>query len=198
MARRGRKPNPAAVDLLRGHAGKRKRKPIDTAAPAAGEPASDSLRVASLKVPPPPAHLDALAKAEWRRLAHELTRRGCLRNLDLSVFEGHCANYSRWRAALAAAAAHGLTYERNGVVRMRPEIRIAADCEKRLLAFAGDYGMTPAARARVAHVTGEGKQLPLPGLEPPAPAPAPNPAAPPGPRDLNQVSDDEFRRGPPH
>lgn len=191
MAKRGRKPIPAALDKLRGHAGKRKRKPVDQAPMPEGEIPPGA--VVSFKVPPAPAHLAPIARVEWARLAEKLVNMGLLRELDLVDFELRCAAYAEWRACDALIQKKGRTYRSKGLIKIRPEVRIASDARKAVLAFDNRYGLNPVARADVAHVTGEGNQPELP-LEPKAPA-ATNPVAPTPP---SEWTDDQFFAGPPN
>lgn len=200
MARRGRPPKTLAERRLNGNAGKRKLPPVDDAplAPGAADPAQLERGVAALPVPPPPAHLDKDAKAEWIRLASQLVPRGLLRNLDLTSFEMRCVTYSRWLRANRALK-RGLTYAANGLRRKRPEVQIAAECERLMHQFDSEFGLTPAARVRVKHVTDDQPGQPKLPLDRPADQPPPQaqPPAPEGPRpDPDQMSDDAYFRGP--
>lgn len=200
MAKRGRPAKSHALRVLGGNAGKRKLPPADTTPLAPGTVTAEraKIEVASLPVPPAPRHLDKLARAEWTRLAAAMVGRGLLRALDLASFEMRCATYSRWRKAKAAVNRKGLTYESNGVVRIRPEVRISDSCEKAMRAWDSEYGLTPAARARVAHVTGEGQRQPaLPGIgDTPASTGAAKAPAPHTVADPATMADDEFFKGP--
>lgn len=201
MAKRGRPPKPLALRRLNGNAGKRKLPEQDTAplAPGAPDPAQLAAGVASLRVPAPPKHLSRDAANEWRRLASQLVHRGLLRSLDLTVFEIRCETYSRWLKAKKELQ-RSLVYTVNGMRRKKPEIQIVSDCEQRMRLFDSEYGLTPAARARVAHVTGADQpSLPLPEANPTAKPPADNsaPAAPEAPRpDPGTMSDDAYFGGP--
>ena len=98
----------------------------------------------------PSAHLSAMAKKEWKRLAGELLRMQLLANVDRAAFEGYCEAYSTWRAAHAVIAKRGRTYKTNtGFIRPRPEVQIAADAQKLLKVYMTEFGLTPAARARM-------------------------------------------------
>lgn len=202
---RGRKPKPAAVKELNGNPGKRKLV-VDTAALPPGEaPSPEQMRgaVAAMKVPAAPKTLNALGKKEWERVAFDLSQRGLLRALDMGALENRCRAYSRLVQAQRVLDRKGLTYSLNGLHRKRPEISIVADCEKIIRQYDSEFGMTPAARARVSHVTGDRDQPALPGLDkPPAAKPAPTEPtsmAPPGERPaLGDLSDDDFLAGPKH
>lgn len=201
----GRKALPAAVKKLRGNPGKRKIVP-DTAAPMAGEhPEPKPGDVATLPVPPAPAHLTAEAQEAWNEYAPELVRSGLLRKLDAYSFEQFCEIRARWQRAMAVVIRKGETYKRkDGVIRPRPEARIVSECAKMLRGYAQEFGLTPAARVKVKHVTGDAptppNQPPLPGVEPPQPQPTPTEKGDPAPagKPLEQVPDDDFLRGPHH
>lgn len=189
---RGRKPLPTAVKRLRGNPGKRKLKP-DAAAPLPGTTEPQPNDIASLPVPPAPAHLSDLAQEEWRRIARELVRLGLLRQLDATAFEIRCELYATLRRARNTLVREGETYEHNGVVRQRPEVKIAQDCIRQMRHYDSEFGLTPAARARVAHVTGPAPNQPeLPGLppKPQPPAAAEAPQSPPAP--AQKFTDDDY------
>ena len=58
----------------------------------------------------PPAHLDELARAEWRRLAVVIARGGALTELQRSRLERYCLLACRWRACAEFIAVNGSTY----------------------------------------------------------------------------------------
>ncbi len=198
MAKRGRPPKSRAARVLSGNAGKRPLPPVDDAPLAPGEVSAEqsAREVASLPVPQAPKHLGAAAREEWQRLAPIMVRQGLLRQLDLAAFEQRCEVYSRWRKAKAVVARKGLTYEHNGLYRKRPEVQIMAECERLMRQFDSEYGLTPAARARVKHVSDGQEDLPFDRPAPAQPQPA-APAASPGmPADPASMTDDQFFDGP--
>src|SRR3954451_5119205 len=79
---RGRRPKPTALRLGQGNPGHR---PLNTRDP---KPAHS--------IPTCPAHLSPSAKAEWKRLAHEMHRLGILTNLDRAALSAYCKAYGRW------------------------------------------------------------------------------------------------------
>lgn len=200
---RGRKAKPAALKRLQGNPGKRKLH-VDRAPMAKGVHAPGARDVATFAVPPPPAWLSKLAKNEWRRLASDMVQLGLLRRLDTTDFAVRCEQYATLRACQAVIAKEGRTYTVNGVIRLRPEARLAQDCAKQIRSFDSDFGINPAARARVAHVTGDRGVPPQPTLPLNVPAAAPAAASPPqdtgepsGPAkgpgpDVTKLTDDEF------
>ena len=109
-------------------------------------------------LPPPPNHLDAEARAEWLRLAPELHNLNLLKSVDTVAFATYCVTYSVWKNAVSQLAAladvgapyGGLIVEGpKGQSIANPLIAIAHSSSLALLRFAAEFGMTPAARARV-------------------------------------------------
>lgn len=198
----GRPSKPAALKKLQGNPGKRKLQ-VDKAAPMSGEhPAPKADEIATLPVPAPPRHLSRLAKQTWKEYAPELVRSGLLRRLDAFSFEQFCETRARGLAAMKVIRKHGgETYEKDGVKRLLPEAKIVSDCAKLLRGYAQEFGLTPAARVKVKHVTGDAptpNQPALPGVDPPPPQQTPTEkgdTAPAG-KPPEQVNDDAFLRGP--
>src|SRR5712691_3741511 len=145
-------PKPDALRALQGNPGKRRRKPDRAPLPPRG----------LLKPPQPPKRMTREGAIEWKRLAPDLIALGLLRRLDMPAFEARCELYATWLRCRATIAKEGVTYEHNGLNRVRPEVRLAQDCLRQIRQYDSDFGLTPAARARVAHVTGDGQQPRLP------------------------------------
>lgn len=197
---RGRPPLPAAVKKLRGNPGKRKIQP-DTAPPMKGEAQPCAADVAALPVPPPPRHMGKVAAEEWRRLAKLMVERGTLRELDRTAFEARCMAYERLITARRQSRG-ALTYKApNGTIRPHPLVKVMEMAERAIRAFDTEYGLTPASRARVSHITGDQPrqgQLPLNESKPPADQAQPQPkSAPQGETAPQPLNDDAFFAGPP-
>jgi P27 family predicted phage terminase small subunit len=82
-----------------------------------------------------------------------------LTSVDTSAFAAYCQAYARWRAAELAlareAAANpataGLTVQdRAGNVHTAPLVRIARNAAAQMMHHAAQFGLTPAARSRIA------------------------------------------------
>lgn len=190
MGLRGPRPKPNALKILQGNPGKR-RLNIDRAPVPQGEE-QVTVGIARLAVPAPPRQMTRDAANEWRRLAPDLIKLGLLRRLDMSAFEARCELYATWLRCRRKITRGGITYEHNGLQRQRPEVRLAQDCLRQIRQYDSDFGLNPAARARVAHVTGEQPgqaQLPLGDSPKPDPDNAPTTLG-------DDWSDDEFFRGP--
>ena len=103
--------------------------------------------------------LDAYARDEYWRIAPGLHTLGLLTAADLMPFSAYCIAFSRWRTAeetLATMAAkdgvtHGLLIKsQDGNPRQNPVARIAASAPADMVRYAGEFGLAPAARARIA------------------------------------------------
>ena len=144
----GRPPKPTNLKLVEGNPGKRPLN-LDEPQPQAG-------------APEPPDWLDPVAKAKWHEVCGELVRIGVLTAIDGAALAGYAQSYARWAQAERTIAAEGSTYESHGrtgrQVKMRPEVRIAAEAMRSMKAFAEQLGLTPSARVRL---KGEPAQLSL-------------------------------------
>lgn len=143
--KRGRKPKAAAVRRLEGNRGKR---PID-------EWVEPKRRSTTL---PPPAHLDAIARAEWARLAKEITLLGTLTNVDRAAFTAYCQTWSTYVQAQAAIDKRAKDPKTLGGLVMTtaagnliqdPLIGVRNTALRDLMRYASEFGFTPAARVRV-------------------------------------------------
>jgi len=156
---KGRKRKPTNLIVLEGNPGKRKRSPEPL-------PASE--------IPDPPEHLDAYALAEWNRLAPGLYRLGLLYDVDRAPFASYCMAYSRWRTAeeemqkMSAAKNHPLAgliaQTTNGNVVQSVLVGIANKAAGDMVRYAAEFGLTPAARARLAIDPGKQKKSKFEGL----------------------------------
>jgi phage terminase small subunit len=79
---RGRKPKPTYLKILDGNPGRRPNNP--------GEPQPPR------RAPTCPSHLCPAAKAEWKRLAAQLTVLRILTELDRAALAAYCQAYGRW------------------------------------------------------------------------------------------------------
>ena len=131
----GRRPQSSRLKALAGNPGRR---PLNTAAAPTGRKVYC------------PSWLSDEAKAEWRRVAPELHRRGLLTLLDRTALALYCQAYAQWREAEQVLAERGMTYVTNtGNMRQRPEVAIAASAHRAAKAMALEFGMTPGSRGKV-------------------------------------------------
>jgi P27 family predicted phage terminase small subunit len=133
---RGRKPMSTALKMVMGNPGKR---PLNHLEP---KPTSD--------LPTCPAHLQPSAKAEWKRLAHELHQLGILTRLDRSVLAAYCASYGRWvEAERRLKETPMLLKTPAGYVQPSPWLAISNKSVELMHKFAAELGLSPSSRSRV-------------------------------------------------
>lgn len=108
-------------------------------------------------IPYQPKHLDAYAREEWDRMAAELLGIGLVTPIDGVPFAAYCVCVSRWRQSEESLArmkardpvTNGLLIKTtNGNVIQNPLIGIANRSMLMAIRIAGEFGMSPAARAR--------------------------------------------------
>jgi P27 family predicted phage terminase small subunit len=98
-----------------------------------------------------PAHLSATAKAEWKRLAHQLEYLGILSQLDRAALAGYCQAWGRWvEAERKLKETPILLRTPAGYVQPSPWLGIANKQLELMHRFMGELGLSPASRSRVA------------------------------------------------
>jgi P27 family predicted phage terminase small subunit len=137
MGRRGPKPMPRALKLLRGNPGRR---PLRKKEP--------SVLVA---IPDPPPHLDAVALAEWHRITPVLAAAGLVTLLDRGPLAAYCMAWSHWVAAEGQLRECGslVVHAGRGGPRLHPLHRVVKTALEQLRVFGAEFGMTPASRSRL-------------------------------------------------
>jgi P27 family predicted phage terminase small subunit len=145
-----RKAKPTALRLIEGNRSKRPL-PKNEPKPRIGTPL-------------PPAHLDAYALQEWQRIAPELELIGLLSTIDGAALAAYCMCISRWmqaEEALARMKARDkltsalMIKTANGTAIQNPLIGVANRSMNMAIKFASEFGMSPAARARLSAIPHE-------------------------------------------
>jgi P27 family predicted phage terminase small subunit len=142
----GNPPVPFELKVLRGNPGKRplRRGPEP--------PVPDD-------IPEPPAFLAGYAADEWYRVAPQLFRLRLLTDFDVGPLAAYCMACARWRHAAEALAKMSdndpltsglLVRTRSGDAAQNPLVAIERKAISDMVRYAGEFGMTPAARARIA------------------------------------------------
>lgn len=147
MGRRGPPPKPTALRVLGGNASKRPL-PQNEPKPKPG-------------TPPCPRWLLPEGKREFRRIVRELKPiPRLLTRLDGSALAAACQSWARYREAEDFLAKQGMTYVVKGddgsprYVAQFPQVSISRQSLYLYLRFCQEFGLTPAARARMAVPTG--------------------------------------------
>lgn len=101
-------------------------------------------------LPTCPSWLSPEAKHEWRRVAPEMARLGLLTKVDRAQFAGYCTSCAWWRRVQEVLITQGSVYVTpKGKIETRPEVAIAKMAAEQMNAFAAEFGLTPASRARM-------------------------------------------------
>jgi len=134
---RGRKPKPSNLKVLSGNPGKR---PLNSNEPKP-----------QVRIPSCPAHLNAAARGEWRRIAGELAGLGLLTGVDRAALAAYCQAYGRWVEAERKLKKAGDLTETttNGNLIQSPLVGIANTAMDLMRKFLVEFGMTPSSRSRI-------------------------------------------------
>jgi P27 family predicted phage terminase small subunit len=137
---------PTHLRLLKGNPSKR---PI----PAEPEPEVPE------NMPEAPPFLTGYARDEWWSTGPHLVRLRLLTAVDLTCFAAYCQSYAMWRTATETfaqmserdATTHGLLVKRqDGNAARNPLVLIASNAAADMVRYAGEFGLTPVARSRIA------------------------------------------------
>lgn len=154
MGKRGTKPEPTHLKLLKGNPGKR---PLNKNEPK-------PVPVA----PKAPYWMRSTAKTLWKKIGPQLERMGLLTSVDGPAFEAACENYAVWVHCAKYLTQHGLTYEvetKSGtVIQQRPEVLIGNKALLAFKAFCTEFGLTPSSRAGIDLKPTEGDIDPMEAL----------------------------------
>jgi P27 family predicted phage terminase small subunit len=143
----GPPPMPTNLRLLRGDSQK-KRLPKNEPQPLMAD-----------LIPEPPPFLEGYAAEEWRRVVVELYRLRLVTLVDINPLAAYCQCYKIWREATELQTEiykqgdlfKGMVLtNRNGDITKNPLMAVARTAAADMLRYASEFGLTPAARARIA------------------------------------------------
>lgn len=135
MSMRGQKPKPTRLKKLEG---------VRTSRINENEPEPGPGKVTC------PGFLSKEAKAEWRRIAPELTRLGLLTPIDRAAFAAYCASYARWAKVEMKLLDKGVLVKgAKGQIITSPLLWISTSAMKQMLKFGVEFGLTPSSRSRL-------------------------------------------------
>ena len=111
----------------------------------------------SSPLPAPPEHLDEYGKEEWYRIALGLYNLGLLYDVDRGPFAAYCRSYSLWRRAEESLAEKSTANKDLGMVQtttggniiQHTLLGIANKAAADMVKYAGEFGLTPRARAQI-------------------------------------------------
>lgn len=138
MGKRGPRPTPTKLKVLRGNPGCR---PLNKSEP---EPPTDGIVM--------PPYLGEVAAARWNELLPMLQAVKVMTKADIESLARYCDTYEWWLAARAKLKKEGDTYpilNDKGEVKyiaQRPEVSIAHKLAVQLRQLEQDFGLNPSAR----------------------------------------------------
>ena len=159
--KRGQRPMPTALKLLRGNPGKQRL------------PANEPQPEQTIEVPDPPPFITGYAADEWWTVGTELHRLGLLTKVDCAPLAAYCYAYGQWRLAaesLARMAANDrimngqIIKTKYGDAAVNPLLSIARKHAGDMVRFAAEFGLTPAARTHISAGTSDTSQSKFAGL----------------------------------
>jgi P27 family predicted phage terminase small subunit len=107
---------------------------------------------------PPPPVLTGVAREEWERIIVELYRLKLVTAVDIHPLAAYCERYKRWKTAVTTLDEMAerdpvmrgqMVKTQSGGAAPNPIVSIADKAAREMARFAGEFGLTPAARSRV-------------------------------------------------
>lgn len=152
---KGRKPKPTALKKLAGNPGKK--------ALPENEPQPKKDR------PPKPTNMSGTASKLWDDLSDELFNMGVLTSADGLALRMLCESFDRFMEARRIVASYGsMTYETSGpsglLIKVNPAVGIMERANTAIRSWCSEFGLSPAARARVEKALDDGENDELEGL----------------------------------
>lgn len=145
MGKRGPRPEPTALKILKGNPSKR--------------PLNDDEPLPDPSVPRCPSWLDDEAKAKWKQIVPQLKEMGVLTRIDSDALVMLCTAWSRWKDAEEFIEKHGNSYpsyttDEDGKKVLKnlnqfPEVTIAKNLYQVVNRLHGEFGMTPSSRSSI-------------------------------------------------
>lgn len=137
MSGPGRKRLPTNLKVLRGTDQPCRMNPAEV------KPDSDQLE--------PPLELSAMARVHWDDISKKLAKAGLLTNLDVTALTMYCEAYATWADATENIRKFGTIIKtpKTGYPMPSPYLQVANKAFEQMKSLLTEFGMTPAARAKV-------------------------------------------------
>ena len=142
--RKGRKPTPRNLKLVRGNPGKR--------ALNEAEPQPE------VEVPEPPDFLGEVARKHFMVTARQLTELRVMTKIDADALALYAQSFATWRAAVLEMADTGPVMEtKAGNLIQHPHFSVANRAYEQMRQMLSEFGLTPASRTRIKTDGGDGE-----------------------------------------
>jgi P27 family predicted phage terminase small subunit len=113
-------------------------------------------------VPECPAVLGPIARAEWNRLAVQLSALRLLTDLDRAALAAYCGAYELWAEATEAIQKYGsMVKSLSGYPIQSPYVAVANRHAEIMMRIASEFGFTPASRSRISAPIDQSQQTSL-------------------------------------
>ena len=120
------------------------------------------------QIPPCPAHVTDEARAEWQRITKLLKSLGRVAKLDRAALAIYCTAWARLVQAEQKVGEMGTVVKSpNGYPIQNPYLSIANTAAKQIAGMLSEFGLSPAARARLLKREDERAEIELDADEPP-------------------------------
>ena len=107
-------------------------------------------------MPPAPAWMHPLAKAEWNRVVPGLIERGVLAESDLGTLESYCVAVGQIRQCEAVLQSEEMFVQsERSAPRPHPAFRVMHTAQTLARQLAAELGLTPASRNKPVKVEGD-------------------------------------------
>jgi len=141
---RGARHKPAALRIVGGTHNSSRHGDVDAAKQSI---ASDRAET----IPSPPRWLGSVARAEWRRVAPMLHKRGLMARRFVAALAGYCRAYGELVEAQRLIELEGRTVTTDkGNVIQHPAVGMANRAADQLRAYLVEFGLSPSAEGRLA------------------------------------------------
>ena len=116
--------------------------------------------VANSGRPECPEHMSDAARDEWDRVCGELEEAGILGRLDRALLAAYCEAWEEFVELSVRVRKEGATVETDkGNIVQNPTLGAKNSAAERLIRIAANFGMSPAARAKLEAVEKSGDEL---------------------------------------
>jgi P27 family predicted phage terminase small subunit len=145
MGRRGPRPTPTVLKILRGNPSQEPLARIQAAAPKSPPAGQEA-----------PPDLDGVALERWRESVPILSTMRVWDEAARETWARYCRLYALWRECHDIVRRQGQTYEKpSGMIAARPEAALLLQYSAQLIRLEVEFGMTPSSRAGAATIRDE-------------------------------------------
>lgn len=100
--------------------------------------------------PPKPSDLSEVASAMWDVIVAELDSAKLLKPLDQWALQIGCETFARWHTAKTQRLQAGVLAKTSQGVGVSPLVRVETEASREFRAWCAEFGLTPAAEAKLA------------------------------------------------